>query len=80
MPLADGDLPWMDGLFGFVQVDQKGLPVELPEKIQTVSNTTFWKPLLKTPRRKQNSWCDGRMDSCRKQMTHPWNTALETKP
>ena len=47
MPLADGDLPWMDGLFGFVQVDQKGLPVELPEKIQTVSNTTFWKPLLK---------------------------------
>ena len=31
MPLADGDLPWMDGLFGFVQVDQKGLPVELPE-------------------------------------------------
>ena len=47
MPLADGDLPWMDGLFGFVQVDQKGLPVELPEKIQTVSNTMFWKPLLK---------------------------------
>ena len=47
MPLANGDVPWMDGLFGFVQVDQKGLPTELPEKIQTASSTTFWSPLLK---------------------------------
>ena len=47
MPLADGDVPWMDGLFGFVQVDQNGLPTELPEKIQTASNKTFWTPLLK---------------------------------
>ncbi len=47
MPLANGDVPWMDGLFGFVQVDQKGLPTELPEKIQTASNTAFWTPLLK---------------------------------
>jgi hypothetical protein len=37
----------MDGLFGFVQVDQKGLPTELPEKIQTATSTTFWSPLLK---------------------------------
>ena len=47
MPLADGDVPWMDGLLGFVQVDQNGLPTELPEKIQTASNKTFWTPLLK---------------------------------
>ena len=46
MPLADGDVPWMDGLFGFVQVDKKGLPTELPETIQTASNKLFWKPLL----------------------------------
>ena len=47
MPLANGEVPWMDGLFGFVQVDQKGLPTELPEKIQTASDTPFWTPLLK---------------------------------
>ena len=47
MPLATGDVPWMDGLFGFVQVDQKGLPTELPEKIQMASNKKFWTPLLK---------------------------------
>ena len=47
MPLANGDVPWMDGLFGFVQVDQRGLPTELPEKIQMTTNTTFWSPLLK---------------------------------
>jgi len=47
MPLADGDLPWMDGLFGFVQVDRKGLPVVLPEKIQTASDMAFWSPLTK---------------------------------
>ena len=47
MPLANGDLPWMDGLFGFVQVDQQGLPAELPEKIQSASDKGFWIPLLK---------------------------------
>ena len=46
MPLATGDVPWMDGLFGFVQVDQKGLPTELPVKIQTASNKIFWTPLF----------------------------------
>ncbi|MBT4157954.1 MAG: acyl-CoA hydrolase [Planctomycetaceae bacterium] len=46
MPLAASDLPWMDGLFGFVQVDKKGLPAELPETIQTASKKVFWKPLL----------------------------------
>ena len=47
MPLANGDLPWMDGLIGYVQVDQRGLPSELPEQIRTVSNKKFWTPLLK---------------------------------
>lgn len=47
MPLTNGDVPWMDGLFGFVQVDKKGLPTKLPETIQTVTERTFWRPLLK---------------------------------
>ncbi len=47
MPLADGDLPGRDGLFGLVQVDKKGVPAELPETIQTASKKTFWNPLLK---------------------------------
>jgi acyl-CoA hydrolase len=47
MPLTDGDVPWMDGLFGFVQVDKKGLLTELPETIQTASKKSFWNPLLK---------------------------------
>ncbi|MDB4557379.1 hypothetical protein N9Z84_01385 [Pirellulales bacterium] len=46
MPLTNGDVPWMDGLFGFVQVDEKGLPAELPETIRTASNKTFWAPLI----------------------------------
>ena len=47
MPLTNEDVPWMDGLFGFVQVDEKGLPAELPETIRTASSMTFWSPLLK---------------------------------
>ena len=47
MPLTNGDVPWMDGLFGFVQVDQRGLPSQLPEQIRTASNKKFWTPLLK---------------------------------
>ena len=47
MPLTNGDVPWMDGLFGFVQVNEKGLPAELPEMIRTASKKTFWEPLLK---------------------------------
>ena len=47
MPLTNEDVPWMDGLFGFVQVNEKGLPAELPEMIRTASKKTFWEPLLK---------------------------------
>lgn len=46
MPLTNEDVPWMDGLFGFVQVNEKGLPAELPETIRTTSNKTFWAPLI----------------------------------
>lgn len=47
MPLAEGEMPWMDGLFGFVQVDKQGSPIELPQKITPVSGGNLWKPLLK---------------------------------
>ena len=48
MPLATDELPWMDGLFGFVQVDAKGLPVDLPEGVRAADETQpLWRPLLK---------------------------------
>jgi acyl-CoA thioesterase YciA len=45
MPLAGHTLPWMDGLFGFVQVDDKGLPVAFPGIVEAVGEATFWEPL-----------------------------------
>ena len=45
MPLAGHTLPWMDGLFGFVQVDDKGLPVAFPGRVAAVGEATFWEPL-----------------------------------
>lgn len=45
MPLAGHTLPWMDGLFGFVQVDDKGLPVAFPGQVEKVGDATFWEPL-----------------------------------
>jgi hypothetical protein len=45
MPLAGHTLPWMDGLFGFVQVDDKGLPVAFPGQVEKVGEATFWEPL-----------------------------------
>jgi hypothetical protein len=45
MPLAGHTLPWMDGLFGFVQVDDKGLPVAFPAQVEQVGEATFWEPL-----------------------------------
>lgn len=45
MPLEGHDLPWMDGLFGFVQVDAAGLPVELPEGIASAERERLWQPL-----------------------------------
>ena len=45
MPLEGHELPWMDGLFGFVQVDAAGLPVELPEGIASAARERIWQPL-----------------------------------
>lgn len=45
MPLEGQDLPWMDGLLGFVQVDSAGLPVELPAGIATCARERLWQPL-----------------------------------
>lgn len=45
MPLAGHTLPWMDGLFGFVQVDDKGLPVAFPGRVEAVGDATLWEPL-----------------------------------
>ena len=45
MPLEGHTLPWMDGLFGFVQVDDKGLPVAFPGRVEAVGDVTLWEPL-----------------------------------
>jgi acyl-CoA hydrolase len=45
MPLAGHTLPWMDGLFGFVQVDDKGLPVAFPGAVVAVGDAKLWEPL-----------------------------------
>ena len=45
MPLAGQELPWMDALMGFVQVDAAGLPVELPAGIATAARERLWQPL-----------------------------------
>jgi acyl-CoA hydrolase len=45
MPLAGHTLPWMDGLFGFVQVDDKGLPVAFPGAVAAVGDAMLWEPL-----------------------------------
>jgi acyl-CoA thioesterase YciA len=45
MPLEGDTLPWMDGIFGFVQVDAAGLPVPLPREVEP-SVDPFWQPLV----------------------------------
>ncbi|RLS36112.1 MAG: acyl-CoA hydrolase [Planctomycetota bacterium] len=45
MPLEGHDLPWMDGLMGFVQVDAAGAPAELPGGIPTAERERLWQPL-----------------------------------
>ena len=42
---ADGP-PWMDGLFGFAQVDAAGLPAELPRAVEPASGSPVWQPLV----------------------------------
>ncbi len=46
MPTPGGTLPWMDGLLGFVQVDEAGLPAALPQPIEPISGGRFWQPLI----------------------------------
>ena len=45
MPLDGHTLPWMDGLFGFVQVDDRGLPVPFPGAVEAVGDEPLWEPL-----------------------------------
>ena len=45
MPLHGHTLPWMDGLFGFVQVDGAGLPVAFPREVHAVGDEPQWAPL-----------------------------------
>jgi acyl-CoA hydrolase len=45
MPLHGHTLPWMDGLFGFVQVDAAGLPVAFPREVHAVGEEPLWMPL-----------------------------------
>jgi len=47
MPLDGHTLPWMDGLFGFAQVDAAGLPVALPHPVEVEADRPLWQPLLK---------------------------------
>lgn len=46
MPTPGGTLPWMDGLLGFVQVDEAGLPVPLPQAVEPEPASPLWKPLV----------------------------------
>jgi len=46
MPLDGQTLPWMDGLFGFAQVDAAGLPVSLPHPVEVVAEGPLWRPLI----------------------------------
>jgi len=44
MPLESGGLPWMDGLLGFVQIDEKGIPIPFLTTV-AVSESNLWEPL-----------------------------------
>jgi acyl-CoA hydrolase len=45
MPLEGHDVPWMDGLLGFAQVDAAGLPGPLPQAVEAAEPVGLWKPL-----------------------------------
>ena len=48
MPLEGDSLPWMDGLFGFAQVDATGLPGPLPREVRLPdADEPLWRPLQK---------------------------------
>ncbi len=44
-PLAGQRSPWMDGLFGFVQVDADGRPAEFPDDLAIDPPEGDWQPL-----------------------------------
>ena len=46
MPLDGHTLPWMDGLFGFAQVDPAGFPVSLPQPVEVSADAPLWQPLV----------------------------------
>jgi len=64
MPLDGHTLPWMDGLLGFVQVDEAGLPVALPGTVAAVPDATpLWQALAKRLEKLgQVEGATGRMD------------------
>ena len=46
MPLEGQTLPWMDGLFGFANVDAVGSLVDLPRAVESAEESAVWKPLV----------------------------------
>jgi acyl-CoA thioesterase YciA len=44
-PLPGQKSPWMDGLFGFVQVDAEGRPAEFPDDLAMATPTKEWHSL-----------------------------------
>ncbi|MFM9057985.1 MAG: acyl-CoA hydrolase [Planctomycetaceae bacterium] len=46
MPLEGQSLPWMDGLFGFANVDATGTLVELPHAVDVAAESGLWQPLV----------------------------------
>lgn len=45
-PLQAGQRPWMDGLMGFVQVNESGRPTPFPEPLDLADNDDpDWQPL-----------------------------------
>ena len=46
MPLDGQTLPWMDGLFGFANVDAAGSLVDLPHGVAVADESALWRPLV----------------------------------
>ena len=46
MPLEGQTLPWMDGLFGFANVDGTGSLIDLPREIGVAGESGLWQPLV----------------------------------
>ncbi|MFM7108823.1 MAG: hotdog domain-containing protein [Planctomycetaceae bacterium] len=46
MPLEGHSLPWMDGLFGFANVDASGGVIDLPGAVEVADDSPLWQPLV----------------------------------